>query len=95
MSLSPIERAWNAVKEHKQRRKAAKRAKRKQKEAEAKAYAAQLKRADDLRRIKAPKISAEFVLRHDYEADKVRAGPYAWSNGPHLSAHSYASLLHV
>lgn len=75
MSFSPIKQAWNAVKQHKQKRKAAKRAKRKQKEAEQKAYAAQLKRADDLRRIMSPKSRADFVLRHYYEAEKVRAGP--------------------
>lgn len=72
MSSSPLQRLLDAAKQHRRERKAAKRARRRQQEAELKAYAAQVKRADDLRRIESPKSSADFVLRHDYEADKVR-----------------------
>jgi hypothetical protein len=88
MSFSPIKRGWSALKQQQQKRKPAKRAKRKQKEAEQKAYAAQLKRADELRRIKSPKSSADFVLRHFYEADKVRVAP---SHMPRCSTDSVES----
>lgn len=74
MAFGAIKRACNELMQHKKTRKAAKRARRKQKEAEMKVLAAQLKRADDLKRIKSPKSSADYVLRHFYEADKVRAG---------------------
>jgi hypothetical protein len=74
MAFGPIARAWSALKQHRKNRKAARRARRKQKEADMKVLAAQLKRADDMRRIKPPKSSADYVLRHFYEAGKVRAG---------------------
>lgn len=74
MAFEPIKRAWSALKQHRKTRKAARRARRKQKEADMKVLAAQLKRADDMKRIKSPKSSTYYVLRHFYEADKVRVG---------------------
>lgn len=74
MAFEPIKRAWSALKQHKQNRKAARRVRHKQQEAGMKVLAAQLKRADDMKRIKSPNSSADYVLRHFYEAGKVRAG---------------------